>query len=737
MRPHNFYAAPGFERAGLRRRDTGWIIERFADPASCFVPVWRNQSLVLEIEGGEPRAVVLAAAAAAALFAEGVAAEERLGRGDAVFLGVIEERAHFALDLSPFEAPLDLVRSPALAASGVADGAVRFTDLRQIGAVLDRSEGALLALARAMLYWHARHRFCGLCGSPTRSEEAGHMRRCAAPQCATMHFPRTDPAVIMLVTDGDRALLGRSRHFPTGMYSTLAGFLEPGESLEDAVAREVREESGIVVGPVFYHSSQPWPFPANIMLGFHAEAATTEITVDYGELADARWFERGWLKSHADDDDFRLPRRDFDRPPPRRRLAQRRDRAGPGLAERGGGAGDALGAVAPARLGALAHGGEDGRVGGLRRARAERGRRIVLDRELDRLGGGPSGDRGGHGQGHVDAGGDAAAGEEIAVDDDALGDRLGAESAQQLARHPMGPGAPSAQQPGRAQHQRAGADADDTARLRRRPAKERQHLRVFEQRVDPGPARHQHQVERRAGGERRRRQDREAVLRAHRVEAFPQQQGLGPRQPRQHLVGAGQVELSQVRKHQEPAAKPPLAHRPSPRGSRRCLALECRRGNLEPTMPLLLVSPAFPPGGEIPAEYTCDGADISPPLSWSGLPPGTRSLVLVVEDPDAPAGVFRHWAAFDIPTAARGLDQGYGPSRPASGFREARNDFGQEGYGGPCPPRGDRVHHYHFRLLAISRPTLDLNARAAAGDALRAAQAYAIVSTELVGAYHR
>ena len=310
MRPHNFYAAPGFERAGLRRRDTGWILERFADPATCFVPVWRNQSLVVEIEGGEPRAVVLASAGAAAVMADGFAVEERLTRGEAVFLGVIEERAHFALDLSPAEAPLDMLRSPGLAASGIEGGAMRFADLRQIGAVLDRREGALLALARAMLYWHARHRFCGLCGSPTRSEEAGHMRRCTAPECNTMHFPRTDPAVIMLVTDGDRALLGRSRHFPAGMYSTLAGFVEPGESLEDAVAREVLEESGIAVGPVIYHSSQPWPFPANIMLGFHAEAVTSEITVDYGELEDARWFERDWLTSHVDDDTFRLPRRD-------------------------------------------------------------------------------------------------------------------------------------------------------------------------------------------------------------------------------------------------------------------------------------------------------------------------------------------------------------------------------------------------------------------------------------------
>ena len=154
-------------------------------------------------------------------------------------------------------------------------------------------------------------------------------------------------------------------------------------------------------------------------------------------------------------------------------------------------------------------------------------------------------------------------------------------------------------------------------------------------------------------------------------------------------------------------------------------------------MPLLLVSPAFPPGGGIPAEYTCDGADISPPLSWSGLPDGTRSLVLVVEDPDAPAGAFRHWAAFDIPAASSGLDRGYGASRPASGFREAKNDFGKAGYGGPCPPRGDRVHHYHFRLLAIGRPTLALSAQATAADVLRAAQPYAILSTELVGAYHR
>jgi NAD+ diphosphatase len=310
MRAHNYYAAPGFERAGLRRRDSGWIVERIADPASLFVPVWRNQNLIIEIDGAEPRAVVLGWGGLAPLISEGAAAEERLARGEIVFIGVVEERAHFALDLSPIEAPLEMLHSPALAASGIEAASARFADLRQLGGRLDRREASLLALARAILFWHARHRFCGLCGSPTRSEEAGHMRRCTDPACNTMHFPRTDPAVIMLVTHGENALMGRSRHFPPGMYSTLAGFVEPGESLEDAVAREVREESGIEVGAVDYHSSQPWPFPANIMLGFHAQALTTEITVDFGELEDARWVERGWLLAHQDDDSFRLPRLD-------------------------------------------------------------------------------------------------------------------------------------------------------------------------------------------------------------------------------------------------------------------------------------------------------------------------------------------------------------------------------------------------------------------------------------------
>lgn len=316
MRASNFYAHPGFERAGLRRRETDWIRARVLDRNSLFVPVWRSQSLILEIEGGEPRAVTLSAESITTLLSvDDSDVADRLSHGQVIFLGLVDDRPHFALDLSADDAPLDRLRSPSLAAAGIAgsglsETGLRFGDLRQFGARLSRHEGALLALARAMVFWHSRHRFCGVCGAPTRSEEAGHVRRCTDSGCATLHFPRTDPAVIMLVTDGDRALLGRNKNFLPGMYSTLAGFVEPGESLEDAVAREVREETAIEVGAVHYHSSQPWPFPANIMLGFYAEAASTAIAVDYSELEDARWFDRDWLRLHRDDDSFRLPRRD-------------------------------------------------------------------------------------------------------------------------------------------------------------------------------------------------------------------------------------------------------------------------------------------------------------------------------------------------------------------------------------------------------------------------------------------
>ena len=173
MRAPNYYTHPGFERAGLRRREPDWIRERVLDPATVFIPVWRTQNLVIEIAESEPRAASITVEGLAAVFGALDDIDERLARGEFVFLGVIDERAHFALDVSSVETPLEMLRSPALAAAGIAEAAVRFADLRQLGARLERHEGALLAFSRAMLFWHSRHRFCGLCGNPTRSEEAG------------------------------------------------------------------------------------------------------------------------------------------------------------------------------------------------------------------------------------------------------------------------------------------------------------------------------------------------------------------------------------------------------------------------------------------------------------------------------------------------------------------------------------------------------------------------------------
>jgi NAD+ diphosphatase len=287
MKDPNFYAAGGLDRAGHRRKDAVWLAERLKDPKSRFVPVWRSQNLVMTL-GNEPRAAFLAR-------------EEILHEGEAVLLGIAEEATYFALDLSDLETPLAVIRAAA---------PVEFTDLRRVGPLLARSEGSLLAYARGIAYWHTRHRYCGVCGSATTSEEGGHVRRCTNPACNAQHFPRTDPAVIMLVHDGERCLLGRQRIWPPGMHSTLAGFVEPGESLEEAVAREVYEETAIRVDQMTYHSSQPWPFPASIMLGFHARARTTEIRVDHSELQDAQWYEKSFLLSHRDDDNFRMPRKD-------------------------------------------------------------------------------------------------------------------------------------------------------------------------------------------------------------------------------------------------------------------------------------------------------------------------------------------------------------------------------------------------------------------------------------------
>jgi NAD+ diphosphatase len=177
-----------------------------------------------------------------------------------------------------------------------------------VAGLLPAGEASVLAHARGIMHWRVKHRFCGVCGSRCEPRSAGHVMVCQG--CGAQHFPRTDPAVIMLVVRGDSCLLGHSHRFPNvTMYSTLAGFVEPGESLEEAVRREVKEEAGIDVGGVWYHSSQPWPFPSSIMLGFHAEGLSEDIHIDPDELKDARWFTRDQIRDHQALG-FSLPRAD-------------------------------------------------------------------------------------------------------------------------------------------------------------------------------------------------------------------------------------------------------------------------------------------------------------------------------------------------------------------------------------------------------------------------------------------
>lgn len=200
-----------------------------------------------------------------------------------VFLGIVDGCPCFALDLAPGDR-----RLPELERRG------RFQELRSIGPLLADQDASMLSYARGMCHWHRRHLFCGACGQRTASIQGGHVRQCTNEECGVHHFPRTDPAIIVLVHSGDRCLLGRKPEWPPGRYSTIAGFLEPGEAVEQAVLREVREETGITLDEVSYHSSQPWPFPGSIMLGFHAGVPEAgEIELVDGELEDARWFSRG------------------------------------------------------------------------------------------------------------------------------------------------------------------------------------------------------------------------------------------------------------------------------------------------------------------------------------------------------------------------------------------------------------------------------------------------------------
>ena len=260
------------ERLGARRHDEAWLGAALADPGTRFVPVRGGKSSYLW-NGGEPQALLLDTRTAAPLLGMAYCR---------VLLGEVGGHACFALGLEE-----DAELPPA-----------EHDDLRGVSALLSADELALLGYARAMVHWHRQHRFCGHCGAPTASLHGGHERACTV--CATQVFPRLDPAIIVLVTDGARCLLGRQAAWPQGRYSTIAGFVEHGETVEAAVVREVHEETDVRVHHPRYVSSQPWPYPGSLMLGFRAEAKTTGIRCNDGEMEHAAWFTRDDIANSVD-----------------------------------------------------------------------------------------------------------------------------------------------------------------------------------------------------------------------------------------------------------------------------------------------------------------------------------------------------------------------------------------------------------------------------------------------------
>lgn len=266
----HFLPSESLEREAHRRGDSGWIRHQLLDSAQ-FIFVWRGCNLFSVGQDKRPLSME-------------VSQPEKVG--NPIFLGVRRQGGSmFAADLSAQQSEED-----ALAYLNLNTELARFIQLRQFDGLLSSEERSLLFYARALTHWHEQQKACHRCGHPTLAEEAGHVMACTNPVCATKHFPRTDPATIMLVHSRDHCLLGRQAVWPEGMYSTLAGFVEPGERLEEAVFREVKEESGIEVKNVRYFGSQPWPFPQSLMLGFFAEAETKEITLG-AELEDVRWFD--------------------------------------------------------------------------------------------------------------------------------------------------------------------------------------------------------------------------------------------------------------------------------------------------------------------------------------------------------------------------------------------------------------------------------------------------------------
>ena len=264
------FAGSGVERHATLRQQPEALAAAFAEAGARFVPIWQSRCLLRDGQ-------------VAVLRREDIGLVVT-GHEAAVFLGRRDGRAIFAVEVRGDTPPAGLPAGD-------------FRGLREMVSEVSEADAALLAYARAMILWQERHRFCGVCGAPNRAIDGGFVMACTGASCGHKSFPRIDPAIIVLVHRGDHCLLGRQVSWPEGRLSTIAGFVEPGETLEDAVVREVHEETNIRVDRCAYIASQPWPFPAAIMLGFLAEGLTTDIHCNDGELAEARWLTRDEIRT--------------------------------------------------------------------------------------------------------------------------------------------------------------------------------------------------------------------------------------------------------------------------------------------------------------------------------------------------------------------------------------------------------------------------------------------------------
>jgi NAD+ diphosphatase len=282
----NSFSTNFLDRASLKRKDEMWINDQFNNGSARIIPVSHSKILCTSIQN--PKSIYLT---------NNDLHDVSNARDETIFLGISDKKTYFAIDIESMKS--DSILSD--------KNSGEFHDFKRVMPLLDFRDSVLLAIARFMINWQSRNRYCGKCGTPTKSAEAGNLRICENTNCGQNYFPSMDPAIIVLVSFDEYCLLGRQKIWPKGMYSTIAGFVEPGESIEDAVIREVKEETGVMVEKLEYQHSQPWLFPSSLMLGFTATAKGNEIKVDKNELEDARWFSRKEIKDNLKKGSLRMP----------------------------------------------------------------------------------------------------------------------------------------------------------------------------------------------------------------------------------------------------------------------------------------------------------------------------------------------------------------------------------------------------------------------------------------------